>query len=619
MLFRSITCQLTTVQGCNLTLSATLHSTVMSPSFTTSGTPCFNSVHFTNTSTIQYGNFASWSWNFGDGTPTDTNQNPIHAYATHGLYYVTLHTYSLGGCVDSVTQPVMVYIPPVADFSSNVVCRGNATAFTDLSTSVFGPVTNWSWNFGDMTVSNAQNPQHIYSTAGNFIASLIVTNAAGCSDTIVHTVMVSPIPTIVVSPVSASLCTGQSISLFAAGASSYTWSPSTGLSSTSGSPVTAQPSASTIYSVTGTLNGCTASALIPVNVYPIPSVSVSPNATICSGQNTILNASGATSYSWSPSTGLSSTWGNSVSANPPSTTTYTVIGTQNGCSSAAMVTVTVNPAPLVAVSPGTTICAGQSTTLIATGANSFSWSPSASLSSATGNSVSANPSSTTIYTVTGIQNGCTASAQVTVAVNPLPVVSVTSASATLCAGQSTQLNAYGAGSYLWSPSTGLSSVMGNSVSANPLSTTTYMVVGSLNGCTASSQITITVYPYPVVLVSPDTTICSGQSMTLTANGANTYSWSPSLTLSSSTGNPVIAVPPSTTTYTVTGDQNGCTATAQVTVSVNPLPVVSAYSMNTILCNGQSTVLNATGANSYTWSPLTALSSATGNSVTANPS
>src|SRR5262249_24440306 len=138
---------------------------------------------------------------------------------------------------------------------------------------------------------------------------------------------------------------------------------------------------------------------------------------------------------------------------------------------------------------------------------------SSSLSSSTAASVTANPPSTTTYTVIGDLLGCTASSQVTVTVNPLPVLSA-SPDDTICVGQSTILNVTGAGTYLWSPSSSLNSSSAASFTANPLSSTTYTVIGDLLGCTASSQVTVAVNPLPVLSISPDDSICFGQSTNL---------------------------------------------------------------------------------------------------------
>ncbi|MBK5283977.1 MAG: PKD domain-containing protein, partial [Bacteroidia bacterium] len=389
------------------------------------------------------------------------------------------------------------------------------------------------------------------------------------------TVTVNPLPVINVAPPPA-ICVGQqSATLTANGASTYLWTPSNALSATTGSSVTANPISTTTYTATGTdNNGCTASTQVTVVVNPLPVVTVSPDITICPGQSTILTAAGANTYAWTPSTGLSNTTGSAVTATPATPITYSVTGTDNnGCTASAQVTIFINSQPNVTVGPAT-ICNGQSTTLNANGANTYAWSPATSLSSTTGYSVTANPSSTITYTVVGDLNGCTASTQVTVTVNPLPVIAVVPPPAICVGQQSATLNANGASTYSWTPSNTLSSATGSSVTANPVSTTIYTVTGTdNNGCTSSTQVTININQLPVIAVPPPPAICVGQqSATLTANGASTYLWSPSNTLSAATGSSVTANPASTTTYTITGtDNNGCTASTQVTVTVNPLP------------------------------------------------
>ncbi len=173
-------------------------------------------------------------------------------------------------------------------------------------------------------------------------------------------------------------------------------------------------------------------------------------------------------------------------------------------------------------------------------------------------------------------------------------------SETICEGTSVVLNANGASTYIWSPSSGLSSTSGNSVTANPISTTTYTITGTdASGCSSSTTSTVTVSPSPIVTVN-SATICEGSNVNLTANGASTYSWSPSTGLSSSSGSVVTASPNSTTTYTVTGSIGSCFSTANSTVTVNPIPTVSA-SNNGPLCSGQILNLTASGNSGATYS------------------
>src|SRR5262249_3744499 len=152
--------------------------------------------------------------------------------------------------------------------------------------------------------------------------------------------------------------------------------PSTGLSSTTSAVVTASPSSSVTYTVTGTdANGCTNVANTSVALYPIPVIAVNSVAPVCVGQSVILTAIGGNTYSWSPSTGLSSTTDSIVTANPASTTTYTVTGTgTNNCTSSATVTVVINQLPPVSANPTTAICIGKYLSLTASGATTYTWS-----------------------------------------------------------------------------------------------------------------------------------------------------------------------------------------------------------------------------------------------------
>jgi hypothetical protein len=124
------------------------------------------------------------------------------------------------------------------------------------------------------------------------------------------------------------------------------WEPSTGLSSTTGDVVTASPASTTTYKVTATGSGnCITTKQIKVTVNPLPILDAN-NSNICKGDSTMLKVSGASSYSWSPSNGLSTTTGNSIAASPTLTTTYLITGTDlNNCTSTKSVTVGVKELP----------------------------------------------------------------------------------------------------------------------------------------------------------------------------------------------------------------------------------------------------------------------------------
>ncbi|MBI5219808.1 MAG: hypothetical protein HY958_12850, partial [Bacteroidia bacterium] len=210
-------------------------------------------------------------------------------------------------------------------------------------------------------------------------------------------------------------------------------------------------------------------------------------------------------------------------------------------------------------------------------------------------SIAVNLSANTYSVVVTDANGCTATQSATVNQPPQLVISATATPNAICYGDTSVLTANNASTYIWSPSTGLSSTSGTQVNAYPVTTTTYVVIGTnAAGCTASTQVTVTVNPLPIINITGTTPICSGQSSVLTAHGGVSYIWNPSATGDNITVSPLIQ-----TIYYVTGtDANGCENTAQFTVNVVQMPVANAgndaavcsltYQMNAIPSVGTGT-------------------------------
>lgn len=232
----------------------------------------------------------------------------------------------------------------------------------------------------------------------------------------------------------------------------------------------------------------------------------------------------------------------------------------NGCGSANSNTVnlTVNN-PSVTISGLTSLCSGQSTTLTATGAINYSWNTGSNSPS-----IVSSPSVSTNYTVTGIDaQGCTDTETLTVVLNALPTLSVSNTHAIICAGETSTLTVNGANTYTWS-----TSQIASSISVTPTVTTTYSVVGTdVNGCVSSSptSVNVSVNSLPIVTAATNNTlICVGETATLTATGANTYTWS-----TTENTNNIVVSPTNTTSYTLTGtDINGCSNSASITQSVS---------------------------------------------------
>ncbi len=161
--------------------------------------------------------------------------------------------------------------PPVAGFSvsTNTVCAGTSVQFTDQSTNA----TSYNWTFpgGTPSTSSDPSPSVTYNTAGTYNVTLSVSNSFGTDQMVMNSaVTVNAVPNVQVSQPSVQLCSGSSATLNASGAQSYSWSPSTGLSGTTGASVTANPTQNTTYTVTGTSTGCSANGTVTVTVNPVP-------------------------------------------------------------------------------------------------------------------------------------------------------------------------------------------------------------------------------------------------------------------------------------------------------------------------------------------------------------
>ena len=258
-------------------------------------------------------------------------------------------------------------------------------------------------------------------------------------------------------------------------------------------------------------------------------------------------------------------------------------GEEAGCISATrtLVTVTVHALPIVFAGNDTTICVGQSVSLIGQGANTYTWNNGVS------NGVAFAPNATNTYSVIGIDvNGCVNQDSMAITVNPLPVVSAGN-DQTVCLNTPVVLSGSGATTYVWNNN------ITNNTPFTPTTTNNYIVIGTdVNGCVNTDTATVTVLPLPNVNAGQDFAICVGLGATITGTGANIYQWN------NNVNNGVTFFPNTTTTYTVIGTgANGCSAQDSVVVTVNTTPSISLTNGGAACANG-NVALNATTTGAF---------------------
>ncbi|MGF2412322.1 PKD domain-containing protein [Ferruginibacter sp.] len=181
-------------------------------------------INFTDASVANAGSLSTWQWDFGDGSPFDNTQSPVHTFTSAGTYNVKLTVTSTKGCVNNIIKVVVVNARPLAGFITPEVCLSDTYAqFLDTSkVALPGSITAWQWNFGDPlatvpnpNTSSIQNPTHSYTAVGPYNIQLIATSNDGCKDTLNQTLIVNgsfPIANFTVNN-STTLCANDSVAI----------------------------------------------------------------------------------------------------------------------------------------------------------------------------------------------------------------------------------------------------------------------------------------------------------------------------------------------------------------------------------------------------------------------
>jgi gliding motility-associated-like protein len=537
-----------------------------------------------------------------------------------------------------------IYVVMLDDFNGNIEENGIAIDFSGTTEGVLGPldgpitVTNDTFSCNGAPVqlqvtgglSYAWTPSAGLScnTCPNPFASPTQTTTyevkvVDVCQTVTETVTVSVGPNLIVQNDTA-ICNGQSVVLGLNPPQTgvtYTWTPNDGsLDDPTAANPTATPTQTTVYTVTATSGGCSATRVVTVAVVNLDLTINVQDTSICRGESVAINAAvtpAGTPVTWSPLTQLQIQPGNlSAIATPLSSTTYKVMASVPGCMRSVLVDITVDslPANLALAPIDTNVCGGQPVLLVSpaySGASfpnlQFTWqSADGQIFPDDDYFFLAVPNDTTTYQRITRNGACVDTASVTVLVTPVPALTITPAAPQLCTNESTPLNVgntAGLTNLQWAPPVGLSCITCTNPTAAPSETTTYQFSATApNGCTASASVTVEVNQ-PPVFQFPNDTLCAGESIVLNAIDDTTasYTWSSNPPGFSSTDPQPTDMPDQTTTYLVT-IENGCTVQQQFTIPVIPSGNLMVSDGATV-CAGISAQLTASGnyPGQYVWS------------------
>lgn len=563
-------------------------------------------VQFYDTSRAPYSSISKRRWVFHDGS-ISTIANPVKHYPGPGTYAITLYDTSAGGCTTRLDTSITIYpFPKFAMDDTFNICPPMKVKFTDIT--IGG--SSYIWDYGDPLApgpGTGKTTSWTYTKAGYYTIKEIVTNVKGCIDTAYGTVHVLGLAgDLHYNPLKG--CKPLTVnfnSVVTWGVPKYIYDFGDGSSFTGSSPITTHTYVKSGYyipQVTFTNDsGCSATSLGLDTIFidGIHPGYLTLPGTLCDSGNIELVDTSTSLYSsitghrWIFEDGSKAS-GITAFHKYHAAGTYPVIiidSTAWGCKDTGNLTITINASPIINAGLDTTICVGDAANLLVSGASTYIWSPTATLSCATCASTTATPAVATAYAVKGTDiNGCSDRDTVEVFIKT-KTSSVIGPGGEICKGDSVQLSdsaGYNA-SYVWIPADGLNNDHIANPVARPEVTTTYTVAAKQGSCLSDTQsVTVTVHPTPVVYIIPnDTTVIAGNNVQLIVGGTNinTYLWRPDQSLGCIDCYNPLASPHSTTHYWLTVHSDfGCADSTEAIVHVI-CDQSQVYMPNTFTPNG----------------------------------
>jgi len=442
------------------------------------------------------------------------------------------------------------------------------------------PGSSYTWYLGNgITTSVVPNPTATYTAPGNYTVSLVVIDPATCNkkDSAVNYITVLPSPNTTFS-LNVAPCTNSvsaintSTGNFGSNPYSWNWGDGSALNTSTNPSHTYTNNGVFTVSLTATdINGCSITSTNTVGILNfIPGVN---SATICSGQNASITASGGTTYTWSTGSGAGG-----ISVSPTTTTIYTVninnTGPGYSCNQTLTTQVVVYPKPNAAFNASLNPCGGgvYFTDISTANISAWQWTLSSIATSTTQNPYYfySSGGTQTITLVSTNTDGCKDTTTQIINVPVPPAVSI-NGNTLICRGKSAQLSASGGSSYQWTPTVSLDISNISTPIATPSVSTQYsVVITSTNGCTFLLTTDVAVFQQssvPVNAIATPPYVVTGNSTTLTYIGSPGafVTWYPLGSTSPTTGYTVSAAPDKPTTYTAVATNGPCADKATVFV------------------------------------------------------
>ncbi len=528
-----------------------------------------------------------------------------------GNYTVTVT--DANGCIttaDFTIQEIINQLNP----SVTTACVNHNIDF-EGTTNADSAVVSWQWHFGDGTSANTQYASHAFATAGNTTVVLIVESNTGCKDTTTAPITIIPAPTADAGP-SQTICVGDVTTLIANGGIDYQWSPAITLTAPNSNITDAKPAQDQWYNVTVTdANGCSSidSALVTVNTPPV--VDLGPDYSICTGDTTLLFATGGTSYLWTGNTG--SMYCTQCPVNivyPVQTETYTVqVTNAAGCVSYDSIVISVLSLPGGITNNSSSICQLTTAELSGPSGNGYQyeWSPSDLIDDPYSQfAVVESLDSTTLFQLTTIDtNGCRAIDTSTVNVLAVPRNFLPDTAA-ICQGDTITLNAPQQLTGHWNgPAGTMSCNFCGSTNVYPMQSSNYTASAfAINGCEGRDTVTVLVSVPSQPNLGDALSFCEGMELTIPATiyGGATYQWSPATGLNNATvAQPTVTLTNDQMYFVTITDTNGCVTTDSMQYILRDGSAIS-LNTDTTVCVGEMVTLYANmpyemaGNTTYQW-------------------